>query len=280
MNFSQIHTFGKPKIGFILKKFLHHTSSIDVKELRKFSQVSSEWWHPNGSFKPLHSLNYCRIGYLRNLLGADSLLPFQGKSIIDVGCGGGLLSEPLARLGANVLGIDGSPENIHIAQKHSLLDAALQGRLLYQCTTVESLVEEQKGFESCFDVVVSSEVIEHVVNPKEFLRNLFLLLKPGGTLFLSTINRTPLAFFFSILLAEYLLAIVPTGTHDYMKYVQPEEILLCLQEINQTKPPHHPSIHLDAFQGFSYDPWKNRWSFTDHLDVNYFAVAKKLTKCD
>ncbi|KAI8974524.1 ubiquinone biosynthesis O-methyltransferase [Trametes punicea] len=217
-------------------------SSVNPDEIAHFSKLSQQWWDERGEFGLLHKMNPVRVEFVRskvleiqreeNESRVDELKPLSGLDVVDVGCGGGLLCESLARLGGRTLGIDASSSNIAIASLHAAADPALasssasdrkrKGSLTYEHTSVEELLA-QRGPNS-FDVVCSMEVIEHVDNPRTFLTNCAMLVKPGGHLFLSTIARTPLSYFLTIIAAEHLLRLVAPGTHTYSKYINPDEM--------------------------------------------------------
>eukprot|EP01135_Chromosphaera_perkinsii_P008729 Nk52_evm62s1444 gene=Nk52_evmTU62s1444 len=253
-------------------------AGVDPEEILKFSSVCEEWWDPNGSFRPLHSLNLCRIEYFRNwienhfILERDQSTPFSNMKMLDVGCGGGLLSESLTALGGDVLGIDASWENIRVANLHKSTSTMNLNTLKYEAVTAESLVKE--GVVEAFDVIFASEVIEHVVNPLTFVQTLGKLLKPGGLLFMSTMNRTPKAFALTIAAAEYVFKIVPKGTHEYSKYVTPGEMVLAVESCNQDDG-KGPQMNVECFQGVYLNPFTNQWHLCDSTDVNYFVVVSK-----
>lgn len=218
--------FGRQVVGF---------STVNRDEVSHFSEYSAHWWNEHGEFRLLHSMNPVRMKFIRQKLveaarddGAelDPTRVLKGFDILDLGCGGGLLSESLARLGANTLGIDASEKNVEVARQHALNDPRLapgspDSNLIYQHTTGEALLNQPKRF----DVVCSMEVLEHVENPTTFLSTCAELLKPGGHLFLSTISRTPLAYFLTILMAEGALRKVAPGTHTYSKFIKPSELI-------------------------------------------------------
>ncbi|KAJ2741861.1 Hexaprenyldihydroxybenzoate methyltransferase, mitochondrial [Coemansia sp. BCRC 34301] len=206
--------------------------SVTPSELEKFTKVSDSWWDAQGPFKYLHAMNRTRTQFIRSHLADLSRLSreetlgrawIRGRRVVDVGCGGGLASESLARLGMQVVGVDAARENIEIARIHMQRDPALAGNLEYVQTTAEQLVAAQNG-KSKFDVVVSLEVIEHVADPVPFVRSLVDLVAPGGSLFISTMNRTPVSLFVDVLVPEYVMGTVPRGTHDHSKFIAPEEL--------------------------------------------------------
>ncbi|KAI6041289.1 S-adenosyl-L-methionine-dependent methyltransferase [Pisolithus marmoratus] len=263
------------------------TSTVNAAEIAHFSRLSSQWWDENGEFALLHRMNPVRVQYIREKLieiaheekGEDVAREmeqrrdsFRGMNMLDVGCGGGLLSESLARLGARTLGIDASESNIHIASMHAdadpLLSSASQsgGSLRYQNTSAEELLKEPERF----DVVSSMEVIEHVDNPAAFLATCAELVKPGGHLFLSTIARTPLAFLLTIAAAEYVMRKVAIGTHTYSKFINPSELVSFFQTysspsasarpwITRTYVGGHPTRTEAEVRGLIYEPWSGNW---------------------
>ncbi|KAH6560344.1 hypothetical protein BASA50_003328 [Batrachochytrium salamandrivorans] len=253
------------------------SGSVDEDEISKFSRTAAEWWDENGQYALLHRMNPVRVGYVRNTLASQNALapestlalPFAGMRLLDIGCGGGFLSEALARLGAHVVGADASDENIKVAKVHYSLDRALSkgpGTIDYRHTTAEQLVEQGEQF----DAVVALEIIEHVNNPKAFVQTCTQLVKPDGLVFFSTINRTPASYLFTILLAEHLLHWVPVGTHSHNKYIAPEELEMYLRAAG---------CHTMDISGIGYNPFSNAWSLLDSnqackLDMNYILAAR------
>ncbi|XP_047740733.1 ubiquinone biosynthesis O-methyltransferase, mitochondrial isoform X2 [Hyalella azteca] len=243
-------------------------SSFNDEEVRKFGALSDHWWARDGPYKPLHSLNRLRVPLVRDGListGAtvskDGRQPLEGVTILDVGCGGGILSEPLARLGASVTGLDASHKSIEAAQQHSSLDADLQGRLQYKCCDLDTFSQR---LDQQYDAVVASEVLEHVDSIEAFIESCNACLKPSGSLFLTTINRTPLSFLGAIVAAEYLLRIVPVGTHTWDKFVPIEALKKLLEERGlQTRLQH----------GMLYAPVLDRWCWVADTSVNYALHA-------
>lgn len=239
-------------------------STIDIGEVDKFSRMAEEWWDENGKFKPLHQMNPVRIAYIRqravNHFGLDteSFQPFEGLKVLDIGCGGGLLSEPMARLGATVTGVDASEKNIGTAMAHL---ANSDVKVKYLNTTAEALAETGAQF----DMILNMEVIEHVADVKLFLESCVKMLKPGGLMFVATLNRTPKSYLFAILGAEYVLRLLPVGTHDWKKFLKPHEINQCLESL--LKPKH--------MTGLSYNPVSQRFSLTHDLSVNYIICYEK-----
>ncbi|KAI9359313.1 S-adenosyl-L-methionine-dependent methyltransferase [Zopfochytrium polystomum] len=239
-------------------------SSIDASEVSKFAQASAEWWDPRGQFEMLHRMNPVRVRYIRDQVvraspGSASatreelarmVKPFSGLSILDIGCGGGLLSESLARLGANVVGVDAAPENIAIATLHSRTDPMLQ-KPTYMASTAEAILE--KGGEAQFDIVCSLEVVEHVRDPKKFIQTCMHLVKPGGLGVFSTINRTPASYLLTVVMAEQVLRWVPAGTHDHAKYVTPQEMVAYIESAGG---------RVEDMSGIAFDPLLKKWHLT------------------
>lgn len=243
--------------------------TIDPAEVERFQRIASEWWDAMGKFRPLHQLSPARLAFVRNelvrhfgLKGA-SLKPLTGLSVLDVGCGGGLVSEPLARMGATVLGLDPGRENVEAACTHAAAEIG-SGRLplTYRIGTVEELAAE--GLQ--FDAVVCLEVVEHVPDVGAFLKTSARLVRPGGAMILSTINRNLKSYALAIVAAEYVLGWLPRGTHQWERFVTPDELAQHLAAAGLTPP---------TFKGLSYDPLRDTWSLSDDTDVNYLAVAGK-----
>jgi 2-polyprenyl-6-hydroxyphenyl methylase/3-demethylubiquinone-9 3-methyltransferase len=239
-------------------------STVDQGEVERFSRIAEEWWDPKGKFAPLHQLNPLRLGYIRDRAAAhwrhDPLTeaPLQGLSILDIGCGGGLLCEPLARLGASVAGIDAAERNIATARRH----AEGQGLAIdYRETTAEALATEGRQF----DVVLALEIIEHVADIDLFLKSCSQLAKPGGLVFLSTLNRTAKAWALAIAGAEYLLRWLPRGTHDWRKFLKPSEVVRGLRSVG---------VETQEIVGVVYSPLSRAWSLNSRdLDVNYMLYG-------
>ncbi len=240
------------------------TVTVDAGEIAKFEAMAAEWWDPNGKFKPLHMMNPVRLDYIctqiagefdRNL-GTDR--PFAGLRVLDIGCGGGLLSEPMARLGAEVVGVDAAERNIPVAEAH----ARQSGLAIdYRHTTAEAMAAAGERF----DVVLNMEVVEHVADPLAYLTACRQLLKPGGLHLCSTINRNPKSFAVAILGAEYVMCWLPKGTHEWSKFITPDE-LYDLMERAGLKP-------VDR-KGYVFNPVSWKWSISDRdLSVNYVTAA-------
>jgi 2-polyprenyl-6-hydroxyphenyl methylase/3-demethylubiquinone-9 3-methyltransferase len=246
-------------------------STIDPAEVAKFEAMAAEWWDPNGKFKPLHMLNPCRLDYITAQIAAEfdrdlsAQSPFAGLRLLDIGCGGGLLSEPMARLGATVVGADAAPRNIPVAQVH----AAQSGLDIdYRHTTAEDLAAAGEQF----DVVLNMEVVEHVADPLTYLTACQQLLKPGGLHICSTLNRNPKSYAMAIVGAEYVMRWLPKGTHEWSKFITPDELYDLLRNAG-----------LDPVdrKGFVFNPITWGWRLSDRdLSVNYVtASVKRLSSC-
>lgn len=242
------------------------TSSIDQGEVEKFQAMAAEWWDPNGKFKPLHMLNPCRLDYITSQIAAEfnrdlsTPEPFKGLRLLDIGCGGGLLSEPMARLGAQVTGADAAERNIPVAQLHA---EQMGLDIDYRNTTAEAIAEGGERF----DIVLNMEVVEHVADPQEFLNTCASLLKPGGLHICSTINRNPKSYAVAIVGAEVVMRWLPRGTHDWAKFITPDELIAMLQNAGLTP--------VDR-TGFVFNPLSWSWSLSPRdLSVNYVTGATK-----
>lgn len=236
-------------------------ASVDPAELAKFRAIADAWWDPAGKFRPLHRLNPTRIAYVRDRAVAQfrrdpkSARPLAGLRLLDIGCGGGLLAEPMARLGAEVVGIDAVERNIAVARSH----AATSGLAIdYRVATAEALAEAGERF----DLVLNMEVVEHVADPEAFLATTVALIAPGGMMVLATLNRTAKSFALAIVGAEYLLGWLPRGTHDWRRFLRPSEIARMLR-------PHRAAF--TDLVGVSYNPIADAWRVGRDLDVNYMA---------
>ena len=241
------------------------TTTINDAEVAKFTAMAEQWWDPTGKFKPLHKFNPVRLGYIRDKAIAhfarDGAVrrPLEGLKLLDIGCGGGLLSEPMARLGARVVGADASERNIAIARLH----AAQSGLDIdYRATTAEALAASGDRF----DIVLNMEVVEHVDNVPLYMKSCADLVAPGGLLFTATINRTPRAWALAIAGAEYVLNWVPKGTHEYRKFLTPDEIsALC--ERNH--------LRVTDRTGVSFHPLHDEWRQSRDMGINYMVLAEK-----
>lgn len=240
-------------------------SSVDPQEIARFEAMAAEWWDPHGKFAPLHKFNPVRLEWIRDRLaghfGRDNaaLRPLEGLRVLDIGCGGGLVAEPMARLGARVVAIDASARNVEIARTHARQSGL---EIDYRCDTAESLVAAGEAF----DAVLSLEVVEHVADPAAFLADCAALVSPGGALMVATINRTPQAFALAIVGAEYVLRWLPRGTHRWSKFVRPSEIAAALRTAG---------LDLRSFSGMTYNPLSDRWRLSRDLGVNYMAYAAR-----
>jgi 2-polyprenyl-6-hydroxyphenyl methylase / 3-demethylubiquinone-9 3-methyltransferase len=240
-----------------------HSPSVDGAEVAKFTALADEWWDPKGKFRPLHLFNPVRLGFIRDTAAAHfgcdvkGLRPFQGKTLLDVGCGGGLLSEPMARQGFEVLGIDASDKNIAIASAHA---EGLDLPLSYRATSAEALAREG----ATFDLVLNMEVVEHVADLPSFLEACGSLLAPGGLMIVATLNRTLKSLALAKIGAEYVLRWLPPGTHDWNRFIRPEELTRHLETAG---------LHVRQLQGVKFDPLRWEWQLAPDTDVNYMAVA-------
>lgn len=229
--------------------------NADPQELAKFSELAHRWWDPESEFRPLHQINPLRLDWI------DSIVPLAGRRVLDVGCGGGILSDAMARRGATVLGIDLAARPLKVAQLHAL-EAGTE-RVEYREVAVEALAAEQPA---SFDVVTCMEMLEHVPDPGSVVRACASLLRPGGRAFFSTINRNPKAFLFAIVGAEYVLNLLPRGTHEYAKFIRPSELAQWCREAG---------LDVTATRGLEYNPLTRVYRLSDDTDVNYlFACAK------
>ena len=236
------------------------TNTINKKEIEKFSKIAEEWWDPNGKFKPLHKFNPIRISYIKeNIINTFNLKnkkdnPLSEIKILDVGCGGGLLSEPLSRLGAEVFGIDASDKNIKIAKLHAKKSNL---NIKYFCSSPEKFKIKNE-----FDVILNMEIVEHVEDVDFFLKSCSKLLKKGGIMFVATLNKTLKSYLFAIIGAEYILKWLPIGTHEWEKFVKPDELINFLNKF---------SLKLTDLKGVKFDLLNNDWKFSSDTSVNYIA---------
>lgn len=240
------------------------SASIDPAEVEKFARMADEWWDPDGKFKPLHKINPLRLTFIRRMICArfgrqnEGGQPLAGLRLLDIGCGGGLLSEPLARLGAEIVGVDAVEKNVKTAKAHADRNGVA---IDYRHGTVELLAE---AGEEKFDAVLNMEVVEHVADPDEFLSTCASLVKPGGLMIVSTINRTSRAFLLAIVGAEYVLGWLPRGTHQFDKLVKPEEIRRALEPLG---------FECQEPVGVRYAPLGDEWSLSRDASVNYMMVT-------
>ena len=234
-------------------------TSVNKKEIDKFSKMANEWWDPEGKFKPLHKFNPTRIKYIKeniinNFKLKNKFRPLSGINILDIGCGGGLLSEPMSRMGANVTGIDASDKNIKIAKLHSKKNKL---KINYLCSSPEKLKITKK-----FDVILNMEIVEHVEDIDFFLKSCSKLLKKNGLMFVATINKTLKSYIFAIIGAEYVLRWLPIGTHEWEKFVKPEDLKKILMKYD---------LSLNKLEGMNFNIIKDEWSISRDLSVNYIA---------
>ena len=238
-------------------------NSINKKEIEKFSNMAAEWWDPEGKFKPLHKFNPIRIKYIKENIIKEFQLknkkyPLSGINVLDIGCGGGLLSEPMCRLGANVTAIDASNKNITIANLHAKKNNL---KINYICSSPEKLKTSKK-----FDVILNMEIVEHVEDVDFFLKSCANLLKKNGLMFVATINKTLKSYIFAIVGAEYVLRWLPIGTHEWEKFVKPEDLKSILIQNN---------LNLKKMDGMNFNILKDEWNVSKDLSVNYIAEFKK-----
>jgi len=238
-------------------------NTINKKEIEKFSKIAAEWWNPNGKFKPLHKFNPIRIKYIKdNIIKKFNLnssnKPLKTINILDIGCGGGLLSEPMCRLGASVVGIDASKKNIEVAKFHAKKNKL---KINYICASPEILKIQKK-----FDVILSMEIVEHVEDINFFIKKSSELLKKNGLMFIATLNKTLKSYVFAIVGAEYILQWLPIGTHDWDKFIKPED-LIKISKANNLK--------LEKLDGMKFNLLTEQWSLSPDNSVNYIAKFKK-----
>ncbi len=230
------------------------TANVDPAELEKFSELAHRWWDPHSEFRPLHEINPLRLAYI------DRIAPLRGKTVLDVGCGGGILTEAMARCGAHVTGIDLADKPLKVAQLH-LLESGLQ--VDYRRVAVEELAREAPGR---FDVITCMEMLEHVPDPAAVVAACATLLKPGGHAFFATLNRNPKSYLFAIIGAEYVLGLLPRGTHDYARFIKPSELSADCR-----------SSGLDTIDliGMTYNPFTRVYALEADTDVNYILATRK-----
>ena len=243
-----------------------HRPSIDPDEVAKFTAMAADWWNPKGKFRPLHKFNPVRLGFIRDTAEAHFGLepkarkPLEGKRLLDIGCGGGLVSEPMARLGASVTGIDAAEANIKTALTHAQQSGL---NIDYRAGTAEGLIEAGEG---PYDIVLNLEVVEHVADPEQFLRDTASLVAPGGLMIVATLNRTPKAWALAIVGAEYVLGWLPRGTHEFDKFLKPEEV---------SSPMRGAGLDVRPAQGVSYNPLADAWRLSGDTGVNYMVVGTR-----
>ena len=240
-------------------------TTIDDAEVERFSAMAAEWWDPSGKFRPLHKFNPVRLAYIRDQVAArfgrdpNAARPFEGLRFLDLGCGGGLLCEPMARLGAEVVGVDPSETNIEVAKLHA---AQSRVEVDYRAATAEELADAGERF----DVVLNMEVVEHVADVELFVARCAEMVKPGGVMFVATINRTLKAMGLAIIGAEYVLRWLPKGTHQYDRLVRPEELEKALADAGMA---------IADRTGVTYNPLADRWAQSKDMDVNYMLLAER-----
>ncbi|AXI44655.1 bifunctional 3-demethylubiquinol 3-O-methyltransferase/2-polyprenyl-6-hydroxyphenol methylase [Sulfitobacter sp. SK012] len=241
-------------------------TTVDPAEIAKFEAMAAEWWDPNGKFKPLHMLNPCRLDYITSQIAGEfdrdlkSAKPLAGLRILDIGCGGGLLSEPMARLGAEVVGADAAERNIPVAQVHAEKSGL---EIDYRHTTAEAMADAGEQF----DVILNMEVVEHVASPIDYLIACRQLLKPGGLHLCSTLNRNPKSYVMAIIGAEHVMRWLPKGTHEWSKFITPDELFELLKQAG---------LNPVDRKGFVFNPLGWSWSLSDRdLSVNYVTASLK-----
>ena len=235
------------------------SNTINKKEIEKFSKIAEEWWNPNGKFKPLHKFNPIRISYIKeNIIKTLKLSPnkspLKNIKILDIGCGGGLLSEPICRLGAEVTAIDASKRNIEVAKIHAKKNNL---KIDYICTSPEKLTTQKQ-----FDVILNMEIVEHVENVNFFLKSCSKLLKKNGIMFVATLNKTLKSYVFAIVGAEYILRWLPIGTHEWEKFLKPEDLISIQKENN---------LIIDKVDGMKFNILTDQWSISKDRSINYIA---------
>jgi len=234
---------------------MHHPVNADPAELAKFSELAHRWWDPESEFRPLHQINPLRLDWI------DALVGLQGKTVLDVGCGGGILSDAMARKGARVTGIDLSTKALRVAQLHAL--EAATPNVDYREVSAEAMAAQAPGQ---FDVVTCMEMLEHVPDPSSVVRACSELVKPGGWVFFSTLNRNPKSFLFAIIGAEYVLRLLPRGTHEYAKMIRPSELACFCREAR---------LELVQTRGMEYNPFTRRYWLSGDTSVNYLFAARR-----
>ena len=235
------------------------TNTINKKEIEKFSKIAEEWWDPEGKFKPLHKFNPLRISYIRDNIVSSLKLknkrkPLEKIKILDIGCGGGLLSEPMSNLGAEVVGIDASEKNINVAKLHAKKNNL---DINYICTSPEKFSPDYK-----FDVILNMEIVEHVDNVSLFLESCSNLLRKNGVMFVATLNKTLKSYIFAIIGAEYVMRWLPIGTHSWEKFVKPEELIKILGNYN---------LRIEELKGMKFNLIRDEWSLSSDKSINYIC---------
>ena len=238
-------------------------NTINKKEIEKFSKIAEEWWDPEGKFKPLHKFNPIRISYIKNNIIQSFKLknknkPLEKVKILDIGCGGGLLCEPMSRLGADVVGIDASDKNIKVAKLHAKKDNL---DIKYHCATPETFKTDIK-----FDVILNMEIVEHVENVDFFLKSSSELLRKNGVMFVATLNKTLKSYLFAIIGAEYILNWLPIGTHEWEKFVKPQDLKNILKKYK---------LNLESLDGMKYNLFKDEWAVSKDKSINYIGKFVK-----
>ena len=234
-------------------------NTINKKEIEKFSKIAEEWWDPEGKFKPLHKFNPIRISYIKNNIIQSFKLknknkPLEKVKILDIGCGGGLLCEPMSRLGADVVGIDASDKNIKVAKLHAKKDNL---DIKYHCATPETFKTDIK-----FDVILNMEIVEHVENVDFFLKSSSELLRKNGVMFVATLNKTLKSYLFAIIGAEYILNWLPIGTHEWEKFIKPQDLTNILKKYK---------LNLESLDGMKYNLFKDEWAVSKDKSINYIS---------
>ena len=236
------------------------SNTINKKEIEKFSRIAEEWWDPEGKFKPLHKFNPVRISYIKDKVISSLKLknksnkPLEKVKILDIGCGGGLLSEPMSRLGADVTGIDASDKNINVARLHAKKNNL---KIKYICSSPENLDVKNK-----FDVILNMEIIEHVEDVEFFLKSCSNLLKKNGLMFVATLNKTLKSYLFAIIGAEYVLKWLPIGTHEWEKFVKPDDLVNLLKKYD---------FRLENLDGMKFNIFNNEWNLSSDKSINYIG---------
>ena len=239
------------------------SNTINKKEIEKFSKIASEWWDPNGKFKPLHKFNPTRIKYIKDNAREhykmkSKVLPLKKLKILDIGCGGGLLCEPMSRLGANVTGIDASEKNINVAKIHS---SKKNLKIKYYCSSPEKFKIKDK-----FDIILNMEIVEHVEDVNYFIKNSSKFLKKNGLMFVATLNKTLKSYLFAIVGAEYIFNLLPKGTHEFDKFIKPSSLAKYVRDAE---------AELLETKGMFYNPLTHKANLNNDLGVNYLMYARK-----